>query len=92
MAFVDPEGGCARARRIPKGFGKGLSAVRTKLEDRMDLTMTAFFTADLVKANEALDAQKALESTIAELEFAIPGISAIVAGTTARRAPCTAPS
>jgi phosphate uptake regulator len=54
----------APTRRIPKDFAKAVGALKAKLEDVIELTMTAFFSNDLTKANEALDRQAALVSEI----------------------------
>ena len=47
-------------RRIPRDFAKTIGNLKGKLEDVIELTMTAFFANDLAKANEALDRQAAL--------------------------------
>ena len=51
-------------RRIPKEFSKSMGAIKEKLEKLMDLTMTAFFTSNLEKADDALDLKDALESQL----------------------------
>ena len=47
-------------RRIPRDFAKTIGNLKGKLEEVIELTMTAFFANDLAKANEALDQQAAL--------------------------------
>ena len=61
-------------RKIPKDFVKAVAPLKAKLEKLMDLTMTAFFTSDLVKANEALDTKASLESEIRQVNAAIPAM------------------
>ena len=51
-------------RRIPKDFTKAIAGIKEKLEKLMDLTMTAFFTANLEKADDALDLKDALEKDV----------------------------
>jgi len=51
-------------RRIPRDFAKTIGNLKGKLEDVIELTMTAFFANDLAKANEALDRQAALTRDI----------------------------
>jgi phosphate uptake regulator len=51
-------------RRIPKEFTKGIAAFKEKLERLMELTMTAFFTSNLEKADDALDLKDALEKDL----------------------------
>ncbi len=48
-------------RRIPKEFAKAIGGLKEKLEKLMDLTMTAFFTSNLEKADDALDLKDSLE-------------------------------
>ncbi|OGS60036.1 MAG: hypothetical protein A3K59_08870 [Euryarchaeota archaeon RBG_19FT_COMBO_69_17] len=60
------------SRRIPKEFSKAIAPLRGALEKVMELTMTSFFTSDLVKANDALDAKSALEAEIRQLNGTIP--------------------
>jgi len=60
------------ARRVPKPFAEGMGPLRDKLERLMELTMTAFFTGDLAKANEALDLKADLEGDVRHLSVAIP--------------------
>src|SRR2546426_425809 len=48
------------SRRIPREFAKTIANLKGKIEDVIELTMTAFFANDLAKANEALDRQEAL--------------------------------
>lgn len=58
-------------RRIPKEFVKMVGLLKAKLEEVIELTMTAFFANDLAKANEALDRQAALIQEIRpEMPFA----------------------
>src|SRR5881296_2267780 len=47
-------------RRIPREFAKTVGNLKGKLEEVIELTMTAFFANDLGKANTALDHQAAL--------------------------------
>src|SRR3989442_387376 len=47
-------------RPLPPGFAQTTWNLKGKLEDVIELTMTAFFANDLAKANEALDRQGAL--------------------------------
>ena len=47
-------------RRIPRDFAKTVGNLKGKLEEVIELTMTAFFANDLGKANTALDRQAAL--------------------------------
>ena len=47
-------------RRIPREFAKTVGNLKGKLEEVIELTMTAFFANDLGKANTALDRQAAL--------------------------------
>src|SRR3989475_604130 len=51
-------------RPIPREFAKTIGNLKGKLEDVIELTMTAFFANDLAKANEALDRQAALTRDI----------------------------
>jgi len=51
-------------RRIPKEFSKAIAILKEKLEKLMELTMTSFFTANLEKADDALDLKDALEKDI----------------------------
>src|SRR6266571_4898098 len=51
-------------RRIPRDFAKTIGNLKGKLEEVIELTMTAFFANDLAKANEALDRQAALTRDI----------------------------
>ena len=51
-------------RRIPKDFTKAIAGLKEKLEKLMDLTMTAFFTSNLDKAEDALDLKDSLEEEI----------------------------
>jgi phosphate uptake regulator len=51
-------------RRIPREFAKTIGNLKGKLEEVIELTMTAFFANDLAKANEALDRQDALTRDI----------------------------
>ena len=51
-------------RRIPREFAKTIGNLKGKLEEVIELTMTAFFANDLAKANEALDRQEALTRDI----------------------------
>jgi phosphate uptake regulator len=60
------------SRRIPKGFGSALGPRSDRLERVIDLTMTAFFTSDLTKANEALDEVAAFEAELRELASSVP--------------------
>ena len=48
-------------RRIPKDFTKAVGGLKEKLEKLMELTMTAFFTSNVEKAEDALDLKDALE-------------------------------
>ncbi len=61
-------------RRIPKDFQKAVGELKVKLEKVMDLTMTSFFTSDLEKANDALDAKDALEAELKRFGSAAPGL------------------
>jgi phosphate uptake regulator len=47
-------------RRIPREFAKMVGNLKGKLEEVIELTMTAFFANDLGRANSALDRQAAL--------------------------------
>jgi len=47
-------------RRIPRELAKTVGNLKGKLEEVIELTMTAFFANDLGKANTALDHQAAL--------------------------------
>src|SRR3989441_8647165 len=47
-------------RRIPREFAKTVGNLKGKLEEVIELTMTAFFANDLGKANTALDHQAPL--------------------------------
>jgi len=60
------------SRKAPKEFGAAVAPIKGRLEKVMDLTMTAFFTSDLTKANEALDAKAALDGELRNLTLAIP--------------------
>ena len=51
-------------RRISKEFAKAISGLKEKLDKLMELTMTAFFTSNLEKAEDALDLKDALEEEI----------------------------
>src|SRR3989449_5077792 len=51
-------------RRIPREFAKTIANLKGKIEEVIELTMTAFFANDLAKANEALDRQAALTRDI----------------------------
>ena len=51
-------------RRIPREFAKTIGNLKGKIEEVIELTMTAFFANDLAKANEALDRQAALTRDI----------------------------
>jgi phosphate uptake regulator len=51
-------------RRIPKDFTKGIAVVKVKLEKLMEQTMTAFFTSNLEKADDALDMKDSLEKEL----------------------------
>ena len=62
------------SRRLPKEFSKSVAALKGTLERVMDVTMTAFFTSDLMKANEALDLNAALEREIRTISAGIPDI------------------
>ena len=68
-------------RRIPKEFSKAIGEVKTKLEKVMEMTMTAFFTSDLEKADEALDLKDSLEAELKELGRAAPGLKCDRKGT-----------
>ncbi len=68
MALLKP------TRRIPKDFQKAIADLKTKLEKVMDLTMTSFFTSDLEKANDALDAKDALEIELRQFSASVPGL------------------
>ena len=70
-------------RRIPREFAKTIGNLKGKLEEVIELTMTAFFANDLAKANEALDRQAALTRDIQ----AVAG-----SGSRPRRAQTTGPS
>ncbi len=71
-------------RRIPREFAKILTRFKSGLENVMDLTMTAFFTENLAKANEALDAKEALEAEIKEFGEKAPGMKCDRSGTICR--------
>lgn len=60
------------SRKIPKEFASAVAPLKTKLEKLMELTMTAFFTADLVKANEALDSKALLDVELKAVTVTIP--------------------
>jgi phosphate uptake regulator len=47
-------------RAVPRDFARTIGAIKDKLEQMIELTMTAFFANDLAKAIEALDRQAAL--------------------------------
>ncbi|HYM39986.1 MAG TPA: phosphate uptake regulator PhoU [Thermoplasmata archaeon] len=51
-------------RRIPKEFSKSIATIKGELEKLMELTMTAFFTSNLEKADDALDLKEALEKDL----------------------------
>src|SRR5207244_8745104 len=51
-------------RRIPREFAKTIGNLKGKIEEVIELTMTAFFANDLAKANEALDRQAELTRDI----------------------------
>lgn len=51
-------------RRIPREFSKAIASIKLELEKLMDLTMTAFFTSNLEKADDALDLKDALEKDL----------------------------
>src|SRR2546429_285394 len=51
-------------RRIPREFAKTIGNLKGKIEEVIELTMTALFANHLAKANEALDRQAALTRDI----------------------------
>ncbi len=57
-------------RRIPKEFSKAVGTVKERLEKLMDLTMTAFFTANLDKANQAMELKESLEADLRQFSQA----------------------
>jgi len=61
-------------RRIPKEFSKAIANLKERLEKVMNLTMTAFFTMDLEKANEALDLKASIEADLREITNLIPNM------------------
>lgn len=75
MALLKP------SRRIPKEFQKAIGDLKGKLEKYMDLTMAAFFTADLDKANAALDARDALEVDLRKIDETGAGLKCDRRGT-----------
>src|SRR5439155_1686472 len=81
--FVTIENFVKPTRRIPREFAKTIGNLKGKLEEVIELTMTAFFANDLAKANEALDRQAALTRDIQ----AVAG-----SGSRPRRAQTTGPS
>jgi phosphate uptake regulator len=68
MALLKP------TRRMPKEFAKALGGLKEKLERVMELTMASFFTSDLEKASNALDAKDALERELKQLTSTAPGL------------------
>ena len=61
-------------RRIPRDFAKTLARFKTGLEKVMELTMSAFFTDNLEKADEAIDAKESLEAEIKDFAERAPGM------------------
>lgn len=62
------------SRRVPKAYPGAVLPLKSGLERLTDLTMTAFFTSDLKKANEALDALTAFEGDLRQVLASIPAM------------------